>query len=81
MKWPLVAAALTMGCGASIQSPQCAAYVACTEATGTGNALIRGTYGDAGTCWTADKAMTDLCTSTCQSGLDQLRAAHPNAGC
>lgn len=77
----LALALVTLSCGASTQTPQCKAYVACTEATGTSNALIRNTYGEAGSCWTADPSMTGRCTSDCQTALDQLKSVYPDAGC
>ncbi len=78
---PALLLALATSCGASTQSPQCKAYVACTEATGTSNALIREAYGEAGSCWTDNPTMTGRCTSECQTALDQLKAVYPDAGC
>lgn len=64
------------------QSPECADFLACYEATYPGQtASIQSSYGPNGTCWTGSSATADSCTNACRSGLTSLRQSSTAGAC
>ncbi|MBK7861885.1 MAG: hypothetical protein IPJ65_25370 [Archangiaceae bacterium] len=59
-------------CNGISQSPQCAAYLACTEAVMAGSSANYPSYAEAGACWSTDQKSADLCTAACVQGRQYL---------
>jgi hypothetical protein len=55
-------------------SPTCVKYLDCIQATSGSRASLDPTFGNNGTCWTAQH-VADACTAACQSGLESFRAS------
>ncbi|GEM_PF-3178734 len=60
------------------QSPACAKYVGCYEATGGVKNSLDPSYGPQGSCWSSGQAASVACGEACAVGLDELRLQHPN---
>lgn len=68
------------GCYGETTAP-CTQYVACFEATGGVKGALDTTYGPMGMCWTTTTAAASACCHYCGTALEDLRRAHPDAGC
>jgi hypothetical protein len=81
MRRLVLLALLALGaCNHIPQSPECAQYLACTEAITPGSSTqYVGSYGERGTCWSTDGKAARACTATCLQGRQTL-AAGPGAG-
>lgn len=68
-------------CG-PVQSPECAAYIACQRAIdqdqGTSSAdSLEAAYGETGTCWSSTAEYAQNCTNACVDALDSRAASYP----
>ncbi|MBK7861884.1 MAG: hypothetical protein IPJ65_25365 [Archangiaceae bacterium] len=73
MRRALLFLALLTACAKHPQTPECAAYISCTEAIDpTTYRSANGLYGPNGTCWVTNDQTADTCTTVCTRERENL---------